>query len=124
MSKQQETIEEMVARVKAAQAERDAEQQARLQKLRDATAEQAAAKRKEREAEQAAKAEQLQTERAARFDAEHKPGLLAAWKVNGGDAAGFESAWPAMRAQLLQEAARRTQEQARASMKATLYRDL
>jgi hypothetical protein len=119
---QQETAQQAVARVLAAQTARDAEQQALLQKLRDDAAELAAAKEKERAAEEAAKVERLQKERAARFDRENKPGLLAAWRANGGDTASFEAAWPALRAQLLQDAARRTHEQARASM-AALYRD-
>lgn len=123
MKEQRETAAQAVQRVLAAQAERDAEQQATLQKLRDEAAERAAAKEKERAAEEAAKAERLQAERAARFDRENKPGLLAAWRANGGDTASFEAAWPALRTQLLQDATRKLQEQARAGM-AQLYREL
>jgi hypothetical protein len=106
----------------AQQAERDAEQQALLQKVRDDAAKQAAVKAQERADAERTKSERRQAQAAANFDAEHKPGLLAAWQTTGGSAEDFEKAWPALRSQLQMDVTRRVQEQARASM-ATLYRE-
>jgi hypothetical protein len=118
----QETAQEAVVRVLAQQAEQGAAQQAQWQALRDETAKKDEAKAKEREAAEAAKVERLQQQAAANFEAEHKPGMLAAWQATGGDHESFEKAWPAMRTQLQMDAARRTQQAAREAAGA-LYRD-
>ena len=94
---QAETAEHAVARVLAAKAEQDAAKQAQLQAIRDQAAKDAAVKAKEHADAEQAKAERLQQQQAASFEAEHKPGLLAAWQATGGSVDEFEKLWPAMR---------------------------
>ena len=118
-----ETAQQAVQRVLAQQAEKEAEQQAKLQALRDQAAKDAAVKAKEHADAEQAKAERLQQQQAASFEAEHKPGLLAAWQATGGSVDEFEKLWPAMRTQLQIDTARQQDAAARASMATNFYRD-
>ena len=117
-----ETAAEAVQRVLAQQAQADAETQARLQALHEETERNAAAKAQETAQAQQAKADRRLQEAAERFDAQHKPGLLAAWLSTGGTAEQFETAWPALRAQLQLDATQRAAAEARQAQ-AQLYRD-
>jgi hypothetical protein len=92
---QQETAEQAVARVLAAKDEGKKEQEAQWKALQDKVAKaQATAQAKQ------AKMDRLQAQRAASFEAEHRPAHLLRWLGTGGSVAEFENEWPEMLAKL------------------------
>jgi hypothetical protein len=97
---QQETAEQAVARVLAAKDEGKKEQEAQWKALQDKVAKENEAKAQATAQAEQAKMDRLQAQRAASFEAEHRPAHLLRWLGTGGSVAEFENEWPEMLAKL------------------------
>jgi hypothetical protein len=115
---QTETVADMVARVTAEKAAKQAEMDAmREESDREWKEEQAAKAKAKVEAQQAAQ-EKQRAEAAVRFDREHKEPTRATWLANGGTEQEFAAAWPSLRQNLLGEISRQQAERRRAAVSA------
>lgn len=119
----QETVEELVTRIKATeQAEKDRQAQA----IADLQAQTAAKRAADQAAVDQAAAERAATRQAAaaaEFDALHKRPALDAWLRLGGNALDFEQIWPEESQRLRLMEAQRQMDAARSDFKRNLYTD-